>query len=67
MSQYTILVDSFKTKKYHLNILLHREDGPAIELFNGEKLWYLNGKYYGYNNDFTTNSWIKFVNTLIFS
>ena len=23
---------------------LHREDGPAVELADGSKLWYLNGK-----------------------
>jgi len=24
--------------------ILHREDGPALELANGDKYWYLNGK-----------------------
>ena len=24
--------------------ILHREDGPAIEYANGDKIWYLNGK-----------------------
>lgn len=24
--------------------LYHREDGPAIEWFNGSKAWYVNGK-----------------------
>lgn len=25
---------------------LHREDGPAIEYADGDKIWYLNGKYH---------------------
>ena len=25
---------------------LHREDGPAIELANGSKFWFLNGEYH---------------------
>ena len=24
--------------------LLHREDGPAIEYYNGTKVWFVNGK-----------------------
>ena len=23
----------------------HREDGPAIEYFNGDKAWYINGEF----------------------
>ena len=30
----------FKEGKYH------REDGPAVELINGEKYWYKNGLYH---------------------
>ena len=40
---------------------LHREDGPAIECSDGDKEWYLNGEIYGYNDDFTNESWIRFV------
>jgi hypothetical protein len=32
------------TKNWLLNGKLHREDGPAVEWFNGIKQWYLNGK-----------------------
>ena len=28
---------------YTLNGVIHREDGPAIEYHNGDKLWYING------------------------
>ena len=31
--------------KFHfLNDQLHREDGPAVEYYSGNKFWYLNGK-----------------------
>jgi len=52
---------------WYLNGLYHREDGPAIEYSDGNRCWYLNNKKYGYNNDFTNESWKKFVKTLIFS
>jgi hypothetical protein len=31
---------------YYKGYLLHREDGPAIECSNGDKDWFLNGKWY---------------------
>ena len=48
-------------KQWHLNGKLHREDGPACEVANGRKYWYLNSKYYGCDDDFTNESWIRFV------
>lgn len=126
MSKYNIHVDLFGTY-YYLNNELHREDGPAIEYFNGDKEWFIhdrlhrddgpaidyvvgikrwfkNGKphredgpagifpkihpllrkegnyvissyaswafegiFYGYDDDFTNESWKRFVQTLIFS
>jgi hypothetical protein len=32
------------TKCWFLNDTYHREDGPAIEWYNGKKSWYLNGE-----------------------
>jgi hypothetical protein len=32
------------TKKWYLNGLLHRTDGPAIEWWDNDTEWYLNGK-----------------------
>tara|TARA_B110000503_G_C7058933_1_gene375765 strand:+ start:856 stop:1116 length:261 start_codon:yes stop_codon:yes gene_type:complete len=32
------------TKRWTLNGLLHREEGPAIILYDGTKAWYLNNK-----------------------
>ena len=50
-------------KWWYKNGKLHRKDGPAIELADGEKHWYLNNKLYGKNNDFTNESWQKFIKT----
>ena len=37
--------ENFKGDKFwHLNGVLHREDGPACEYSNGVKYWFLNGK-----------------------
>ncbi len=43
---------------------LHRDDGPAIERFNGDKEWYINGKLHKENGpaielDDGTKSWYK--------
>ena len=53
-------------KYWYKNGLLHREDGPAIEKVSGYNSWNLNGKQYGIDNDFTNESWKKFIKTLIF-
>ena len=39
-----IIFDNGKSKQWRLNDLLHRQDGPAIELADGDKEWYVNGK-----------------------
>ena len=38
--------DEYGNKRWRVNGLLHREDGPAIEYTNGNKSWYKNGKPY---------------------
>ena len=38
-----IIIDSFETKRYYLNGILHRLDGPAVEHSDGSKYYYLNG------------------------
>ena len=55
------------SKYWFKNGVHHREDGPAYEGYNGYLEWYLNGKFYGCNDDFTVESWKRFVKTLIFS
>jgi hypothetical protein len=39
-------IDYFGNKLWYKEgtMILHREDGPAIEYFEGSKEWYLNGK-----------------------
>ena len=41
---YDVKIDKRGTKRYYVNNVLHREDGPAIEKSNGTKFWYKNGK-----------------------
>jgi len=38
------IIKHFACTEYLLNGELHREDGPAIELANGTKIWYIHGK-----------------------
>ena len=54
------------TKEWYKNGLLHREDGPAKQCTNGYKSWYFNDKCYGTVDDFTNESWKRFIKTLIF-
>jgi hypothetical protein len=47
MTPQYIEINSYGTKYYYKDkemTILHREDGPAVEGFNGSKAWYLNGK-----------------------
>ena len=37
--------DSTGNKYWYLGFLLHREDGPAVELFYGYKEWWYHGKW----------------------
>ena len=39
-----IVVDEYGIKRWCLNEILHRTDGPAVEDNNGDNYWYLNGK-----------------------
>ena len=48
-------------KSWYLNGKRHRENGPAVEYASGYKNWHLNGTCYGVNDDFTNESWIRFV------
>ena len=59
--------DSEGDKEWYLNGKAHREDGPAVEWLDGDKEWWLNDNLYGINEDFTNESWVRFVKTLIFS
>jgi hypothetical protein len=40
-----LTIDQYGTKVWKLpNGICHREDGPAIEYFDGDKFWYINGE-----------------------
>ena len=41
--KYDIRIDEHGTKRYYINNVLYREDGPAIEYTNGDKHWFKNG------------------------
>ena len=43
---YEVRVYNDGTKFWSLNGKYHREDGPAIEWYDGDKNWYLNGTEY---------------------
>jgi hypothetical protein len=47
MTPQYIEIDELGTKFYRKDkamTILHREDGPAVEGYNGYKAWYINGK-----------------------
>ena len=47
-----LIIDKDGNKRWYLNDLLHREDGPAFECTNGNKYWYLDGKEYTDLNEY---------------
>ena len=51
-------------KEWLCHGLLHRLDGPAVIKRNGIE-WYLNGVYYGCNDEYNLESWSKIVNLQI--
>jgi hypothetical protein len=46
MIEYTVKVYDSGTRCWYLNGKFHREDGPAIESYDGSRYWYLNSKYH---------------------
>ena len=42
-------IDDDGTKRWYLNGVLHRTDGPAVEYTNGSKKWCKNGKLHRIN------------------
>jgi hypothetical protein len=39
-----VIVAKNGTKRYYLNKVLHRDDGPAIEHVDGDSMWFFNGE-----------------------
>jgi len=56
-----VVKDKRNTIVYYLNGKYHREDGPAIIFADGYKEWCLNGESYGWNDEYTNESWIRFI------
>jgi hypothetical protein len=44
MKIYGLEIDVYGNKRYYLNDLLHRDDGPACEYTNGDRFWCQHGK-----------------------
>ena len=45
MKTYKVTVDELNTIRwYNEQGKLHREDGPAVEYANSDKVWYINGE-----------------------
>jgi hypothetical protein len=40
------VIDEFGNKRWYLNGVCHRTDGPACEWVNGNKSWYVNGQHH---------------------
>jgi len=38
--------DNLGNKRWMLNGIFHREDGPAVERTNGDKYWYYQGRFH---------------------
>ena len=51
-------------KQWYINDEHHREDGPAVEYINGRKSWWFKDIIYGYDNDFTIETWKEKVEEL---
>jgi len=69
-----VILDSFENIAFYQNGNFHREDGPAVIFKNGSlyffntksdtkfKSYYLNGTFFGTEESFNDDSWIRFVN-----
>jgi len=47
--QLIFKIDYYGTKRWTFDGQLHREDGPAVEWFNGDKYWLLNDQLHRLN------------------
>lgn len=52
---------SDESEFWYINDLCHREDGAACEYEGGGKHWCYKDKIYGYDNDFTNETWVEKV------
>ena len=62
---YYYNIDNNADIRWYKNSKLHREDGPAIELYNGHKEWWLNDKRHRINGhavEYTNGQKSWFIN-----
>ena len=52
--------------QFYKNGMLHNSKNAAYVYIGGYKRFYLNGKYYSYQDKFTKKSWRKFVKLKVF-
>ena len=50
--------------QWNINGELSREDGPAVEYSNGDIKWYYKDEFYGYNTDYSIDSWQQLIREL---
>jgi hypothetical protein len=52
MSDSVMRIDKLGTKHWRNSSgQFHRTNGPAIEVVDGGRVWYVNGELLGYNNE----------------
>lgn len=49
MTDLTMTIEDDGTKCWRWKGFYHREDGPAIRTVNGNIAWYLNGRFYEFD------------------
>ena len=47
--EYTVRVFKDGARNWFQNNVLHREDGPAVELLDGKKVWYFEGNLHRFD------------------
>lgn len=55
-----ICVKHINRERYYKDDELHNEFGPAVSWHDGAKRYYLYGKFYGYEEDYTNEQWIRY-------
>jgi hypothetical protein len=61
-----ILFDHYKVVTFYKNGIEHNSKNAALVSCSIRKIFYLNGKYFGIDYDFTKKTWRKFVKLQIF-
>jgi hypothetical protein len=57
----SVFISFHKTTMFFKNGKYHNNKNTAFIRYDGYKIFNLNGEFYGYNTDFTKESWRRFV------